>query len=139
MAESLAMLGYGSIFQIQAENSPDNYVALAELINITPPSFTLDQIDVTHMESPNRLREFISGLGDPGECSFEMNFVPGSTSDDRLFELLNLPVGTSRRRACRKGNSASIRSRPGASIRARPTTIRSTCPRSTTPRVPRRS
>ena len=30
-----------------------------------------------------------------------MNFVPGSTSDDRLFELLNLPVGTSRRRACR--------------------------------------
>ena len=101
MAESLAMLGYGSIFQIQAENSPDNYVALAELINITPPSFTLDQIDVTHMESPNRLREFISGLGDPGECSFEMNFVPGSTSDDRLFELLNLPVGTSRRRACR--------------------------------------
>ena len=101
MAEALAMLGYGSVFQIQTENSPDNYVALAELINITPPSFTLDQIDVTHMESPNRIREFISGLGDAGECSFEMNFVPGSTSDDRLFELLNLPSGSSRRRNCR--------------------------------------
>lgn len=101
MAESQAMLGYGSTFQIQTENSPDNYVDLAELTNITPPSSSLDQIDVTHMQSPNRNREFISGLNDPGECSFDMNFVPGSTSDDRLFELLNLPTGTSRRRNCR--------------------------------------
>jgi hypothetical protein len=101
MAESQAQLGYGSVFQIQTENSPDTYVALAELTNITPPSFTYDQIDVTHMESPNRLREFISGLGDAGECSFDMNFIPGSTSDDRLFELMNLPVGTLRRRNCR--------------------------------------
>lgn len=101
MAESLALLGYGSVFQIQSENSPDNYVDLQELINITPPSSELDQIDVTHMTSPNRNREFISGLNNPGECSFEMNFVPGSVSDDRLFELLNLPTGTSRRRNCR--------------------------------------
>jgi len=101
MAESLAMLGYGSVFQIATESSPDVYASLAEVISITPPSFTFDQIDVTHMESPNRLREFISGLGDAGECSFDMNFVPGSTSDDRLFELMNLPVGVLRRRNCR--------------------------------------
>jgi hypothetical protein len=30
-----------------------------------------------------------------------MNFIPGSTSDDRIFELLSLPVGQSRRRSCR--------------------------------------
>ena len=101
MAVSVAMLGYGSVFQIQTENSPDNYVDMAEVISITPPSFSLDQVDVTHMTSPNRNREFISGLNDPGECSFDMNFVPGSTSDDRLFELLNLPTGTTRARNCR--------------------------------------
>lgn len=101
MPASQALLGYGSVFQIQAENSPDNYVDMAEVISITPPSSSLDQIDVTHMTSPNRNREFISGLNDPGECSFDMNFIPGSTSDDRLFELLNLPVGTSRQRSCR--------------------------------------
>ena len=61
----------------------------------------VDQVEVTHMQSPNRYREFISGLLDGGEASFEMNFVPGSTSDDRIFELLNLPTGVSRRRACR--------------------------------------
>jgi len=96
-----AMIGYGSVFQIVSENSPDLYVALAEVFNITPPTFTADQIDVTHMTSPDRRREFIPGLIDPGECSFEMNFVPGSTSDDRLIELLNLPAGTNQNRSCR--------------------------------------
>lgn len=98
---SNAMLGYGSVFEVQTENSPDSYVAMAEVISITPPSFSLDQIDVTHMQSPNRNREFISGLNDPGECSFDMNFIPGNASDDRIFELMNLPTGASRARNCR--------------------------------------
>jgi len=95
------MLGYGSVFQVQTESSPDQFVDMAEITNITPPTFSLDQVDVTHMASPNRNREFISGLNDPGECSFDMNFIPGSTSDDRIFELLSLPTGASRRRVCR--------------------------------------
>jgi len=98
---SNASLGYGAVFEVQTENSPDAYVAMAEVISITPPSFSLDQVDVTHMQSPNRNREFISGLNDPGECSFDMNFVPGSTSDDRIFELMNLPTSSSRARNCR--------------------------------------
>lgn len=101
MPASDAQLGYGSVFEIVNENSPNQYTALAEVFNITPPSATLDIIDVTHMQSPNRTREFISGLIDPGESGFEMNFIPGSTSDDRLHEILNLPVGVSRRRSCR--------------------------------------
>lgn len=96
-----AMLGYGSVFQVQTESSPDNYVDMAEVISITPPSFSLDQVDVTHMASPNRNREFISGLNDPGECSFDINFIPGNATDDRMFELLSLPTGTSRARNCR--------------------------------------
>lgn len=101
MAEAQAMLGYGSVFQIQTENSPDSYVDLLEVTNITPPSTTLDQVDVTHMTSPNRYREFISGLADGGECSVDVNFVPGNTTDDRMFELLALPVGALRRRNMR--------------------------------------
>lgn len=96
-----AMLGYGSVFQVQTESSPDNYVDISEVISITPPTFSLDQIDVTHMASPNRNREFISGLNDPGECSFDINFIPGNATDDRMFELLNLPTGAVRTRNCR--------------------------------------
>jgi len=101
MTASAADIGYGSVFEIEDDNSPGIYVAMAEVTNITPPAATLDQIDVTHMQSPNRRREFISGLIDGGEASFDMNFVPGSTSDDRLFALLTLPVGQSRRRNLR--------------------------------------
>src|SRR5262245_17287934 len=101
MPDSGAMLGYGSEFLLVSDSSPDLYVALGEVYNITPPSATLDQIDVTHMQSPDRRREFISGLIDGGECSCEMNFIPGSTTDQRLLELLGLPVGASRRRAAR--------------------------------------
>jgi predicted secreted protein len=101
MPDSAALLGYGSVIEIVSDSSPDLYVALAEVKSITPPSIDVDQVEVTHMQSPNRFREYISGLLDGGEASFEMNFIPGSTSDDRLFELLNLPTGVSRRRACR--------------------------------------
>jgi hypothetical protein len=96
-----ADIGYGSVFEIEDDNSPGVYVAMSEVTNITPPGATLDQIDVTHMQSPNRRREFISGLIDGGEASFDMNFVPGSVSDDRLFGLLTLPIGQSRRRNLR--------------------------------------
>jgi len=98
---SIAMLGYGSVFEIVDDNSPDLFVPMAEVKSITPPSIKVDQVEVTHMQSPDRYREFISGLMDGGEASFEMNFVPGNASDLRLFQLLNLPVGVSRRRACR--------------------------------------
>lgn len=99
--ESEAMLGYGSRFLIETEDSPDIFVDLAEVFNITPPSAAVDQVDVTHMQSPDRRREFIDGLIDGGECSFEMNYIPGSTSDDRLNEILDTPVGESRRKRCR--------------------------------------
>src|SRR5262245_37610323 len=102
MAVSQAQLGYGCKFEIAVDlNSPSLFSEIEEIYNITPPSNNLDQIDVTHMQSPNRTREFISGLNDPGEMSFEMNYIPGGVSDDILFILLNLPTGATRQRTCR--------------------------------------
>lgn len=82
-----AIIGYNARFAISRDGGV-NYTQLAEVSNITPPSDTLDVIDVTHMASPNRTREFIAGLSDPGECSFEMNFIPGSQSDVLLQEVV---------------------------------------------------
>lgn len=102
MAASNALLGYGSIVEVSTTgNSPDVLQALDEITTITPPSSTLDQIDVSHMQSPNRRREFISGMTDGGEFSCEMNYVPGGATDDFLFAILNSPVGVSRRRFVR--------------------------------------
>lgn len=86
MPASQAMIGYSSFFHI-SRNGGSTWTEIAEVFDITPPSDTVDQVDVTHMQSPNRRREFISGLSDPGSASFEMNFVPGSASDLLIQEI----------------------------------------------------
>lgn len=81
MAATEAIIGYGSTFALGDGADPEVFTPLAEVFDITPPSDAVDVIDATHMASPNATREFIIGLNDPGECSFEMNFIPGSTAD----------------------------------------------------------
>jgi predicted secreted protein len=90
MPASQAALGYGSRFSIEDPTiSPATLVDMGEIFNITPPNFQADTVDVTHNQSPNSTRETIAGLKTPGDCSFEMNFVPGSASDVLLRNLLN--------------------------------------------------
>jgi hypothetical protein len=84
MPDTQALIGHGMTFEYADAATPTSFTYLAEIYDITPPSSTIDQLDVTHMQSPDRNREFIPGLSDPGEFSFEMNYVPGSTSDASL-------------------------------------------------------
>lgn len=101
MPDTAALLGYGTSFSIDRADSPLVYDEMGEIFNVTPPSAAVDMIDATHMQSPNRVREFISGLVDAGECSFEMNYIPGSASDQILLAILALPAGATRRRTCK--------------------------------------
>jgi hypothetical protein len=84
MADTQASLGYGITFEMAPVATPTVFTYLSEIYDLTPPSDTTDQVDATHMQSPNRTREFVEGLTDPGEASFEMNYVPGSPSDIAL-------------------------------------------------------
>jgi predicted secreted protein len=81
-----ARIGYGTIYEI-FDPVAKKFVAVAEVINVTPGEATADRIDATHMQSPGRRREYISGLIDNGEASFEINWVPGSATDERLRTL----------------------------------------------------
>lgn len=82
-----ARIGYGLSVAIESDASPPTFVELEEVINVTPPNQQVDQVEATHMQSPNRTREFVTGLQSPGEASVEMNFVAGNTSDQRLDAL----------------------------------------------------
>lgn len=81
MPDTKALIGHGITFEMAPAATPTSFTYLAEIFDLTPPSDSIDQIDATHMQSPNKTREFISGLSDPGELSFSMNYVPGSASD----------------------------------------------------------
>jgi hypothetical protein len=82
MAESEAMIGYLSKIEVEDAAGSGVWVELGEVTDITPPSDSVDVIDVTHMSSPDSTREFIAGLTDPGEVSIDMNWVPGSITDE---------------------------------------------------------
>ncbi|MCM2506065.1 phage tail protein [Aureimonas altamirensis] len=77
---SEAQIGYSTRFDISTDGGT-TFQPVSEIIEITPPSDTIDTVDATHMSSPNATREFILGLRDPGEASLEMAFIPGSNSD----------------------------------------------------------
>lgn len=81
MSDTKAGIGYGTVLELADLETPTDFEYVAEISNLTVPSETTDQVDVTHMQSPHRTREFIDGLTDPGEVSFEMNYVPGSDAD----------------------------------------------------------
>ncbi|MBB4185825.1 hypothetical protein GGE07_002475 [Sinorhizobium terangae] len=85
MADTEASIGYGITFEMADAATPTVFTYIAEIYDVTPPSDETDQVDATHMQSPGRNREFIEGLTDPGEASFEMNYVPGSASDKALI------------------------------------------------------
>lgn len=80
MADTAAAIGYGSAIAISQDNGA-TWQGGGEVNDITPPSNSVDLVEATHMASPNGDKEFILGLNDPGECSFTLNFVPGSTAD----------------------------------------------------------
>jgi hypothetical protein len=85
MPASAALLGYGTIFAITDAFSPTTYVELGEVVDVTPPSISVDQVEVTHMQSPNRVKEYIAGLADYGEMQLTMNYIPSSDTDDRII------------------------------------------------------
>lgn len=84
MPDTQASIGYGTTVEMADVATPTTFDYLGEVKSVTPPSDTTDSHDATHMGSPNRTREFVEGLTDPGEFSFEMNLVPGSASDIAL-------------------------------------------------------
>lgn len=87
-----ARIGLGTAFWLG--NATAVLTELGEILSVTPPSSTVDEVDATHMKSPNRRKEYIAGLVDDGEGSFEMNYVPGSASDILIREAVN--AGASR-------------------------------------------
>lgn len=77
-----ADIGYGGSVEVSTTTGGTPTTLLGEVTNITPPNESVDVIDVTHMASPSRYREFIQGLIDPGEFSCEVNWVAGGATDD---------------------------------------------------------
>jgi hypothetical protein len=85
MTASAAKIGYDTRFSVETAVGSGIYVEMGEVTNLTAPNFQVDQIEVTHMQSPNRTKEFIAGLGDPGSMTIDLNHIPSSATDDFII------------------------------------------------------
>ena len=76
-----AIIGYGTIVSVMDLASPSAYFELVEVKEVTPPNEQVDDVEVTHYQSPGRTREYIAGLIEGGEASCLMNRYPGSATE----------------------------------------------------------
>lgn len=86
MSDTQAAIGYGTILRVATPEAPAVFLELGEITAVTPPPMSRDTVDATHMQSPEKWREFIAGLKDGGEISMDLNFIPASETDVRLRE-----------------------------------------------------
>lgn len=83
-----AKIGHGAAFELFNNDSP-GWVTLAEVFNIVPPSLARDAVDASHNQSTQAWRDFIPGLKDGGEVTFELNFIPAGQANSELLRTFN--------------------------------------------------
>lgn len=74
-------IGIGAEFHLDNDAVTPVLTKLSEVISVALPNSQQDDVDATHMASPNRRREFVAGLIDDGEGTVELNYIPGSATD----------------------------------------------------------
>lgn len=79
-----AQIGLGTEFWLDSNAPTPVLTKLGEILSVTPPNPQTERVEATHMGSLNRRREYISGLIEDGEGTFEMNYVPGSATDELI-------------------------------------------------------
>jgi tail tube protein len=79
MPDTKADIGYDSTFGIEGE-TPGQFVDVAEVVSINPPSMQRGTEEVTHLQSPDRYKEFVPSMVEGGDASIGLNFVPSETT-----------------------------------------------------------
>ena len=72
---SAATIGWGTILKCAG-------TAIAEVVTVDPPDEVADDVEVTHLLSINKRKEWIQGMIDGGEFAFTGNFLPGNATQD---------------------------------------------------------
>ncbi len=79
-----AILGFGTLLQ-RGDGAPtEAFATVGEVGDIKGPSGDKDTVEATNHSSPSRYKEYIAGLKDGGDVSFDLNLVP---QDSTLSDL----------------------------------------------------
>ena len=79
--------GKGTVVRIGRGSTPV-WTTLARVGDVTFPSATIEELDVTAQDSPGNAMEFIAGLTDNGLFAVPMQYLPDSPTDVMLRAIL---------------------------------------------------
>lgn len=85
---SEAILGIKTQMQIEDSGNLGSFLTIAEVLSITALSLSTESVDVTNMDSPDNFMEFIPGLRDSGEVSFDINYIFGNATHGSSIGIL---------------------------------------------------
>ena len=88
MPASSAVAAYGTTFTWNGH-------VIAEVISIGNLSLKREDIDATHLSSPDFFKEYLAGWGDAGVLPIECNFIPSDT-DGQIAMATDFAAGTKR-------------------------------------------
>ncbi|WP_269581975.1 phage tail tube protein [Roseibium sp. Sym1] len=86
MTQSTGVTGRGITFEISDGESPDGWVAIANLASTGINGRTAEEIDFTHLASSGGFREYRQGFKDPGTIPLELHFTPTETTHVDLLD-----------------------------------------------------
>lgn len=95
---SNAIAAMGTILKMGDGADPEVFTAIAEVRDISGPSLSGDTVDVTPHSTTSSWRRIIPTLLNPGEVTFDINFIPTeATHKDDAGGLLDLLKNQTRR------------------------------------------
>lgn len=92
-----AVSAFGTYLQLGDGGTSESFTTIAEVKSIKGPKMSLDTIDVTNHSSGIPWREYMAGLSDAGEISFDLNFIPTEDTHDASDGLLADMINRTRR------------------------------------------
>lgn len=75
MAETQAQIGYLTLLKLGNGASPQTFTTIAEVKSIDGFGFTAQELEATHMESPNRYVERVAGMKDGDTMTVVCNMI----------------------------------------------------------------
>ena len=76
-----ARIGWGGKVYLATDNTEGTLELLSEVVDCTFPQDNADEVEVTHLASPGKRKEYIAGLIDAGSVTVTLNYDPGGATD----------------------------------------------------------
>src|SRR5438477_2592387 len=75
---------WGGELWLSTDETTTNLFELVEVTEFTLPDDKVEEVDVSHLKSPGKRREFKAGMIDGGTVQAQINYVPNSATDQAI-------------------------------------------------------